>query len=34
VFKVVNELDAFSGSLHFVTKDGAEPEGIEYRLTP
>jgi len=35
VFKVVNQGGPGpEGSLHFVTKDGATPKGIEYRLTP
>jgi serine/threonine protein kinase/Flp pilus assembly protein TadD len=35
VFKVVNQGGPGPhGSLHLVTRDGAAPEGIEYRLTP
>jgi hypothetical protein len=35
VFKVVNQISyGPEGSVRFVTKDGAAPEGIEYRLAP
>jgi hypothetical protein len=35
VFKVVNQGGPGPyGSVHLVTKDGAAPDGIEFRLTP
>jgi hypothetical protein len=34
VFKVVNEIFDWAGSLHFVDKDGHPAKGLQFRLTP